>query len=153
MKFTKFWIYIIISIIQIFGWGCRLTEKSVSGKWISIDDTLIINSNHSLIYKQVLRIYPAGSESNDTIIDKKGNRIIKVRYNSQAFDSIKFFSGTWSISKRFIKLNFDDGQAKIFFGDCSGLGKRRRSFSRYKLIRPMYCRKPTHHFVVFSKLR
>ena len=126
--------YSYIIFLLILFTSCKLTEKSIPGKWVSnYSDTLSINNDHTflLVHKTGYHLKNDGTPMYDT--------------------SIALYSGTWTISNKFLKMNFTEGSGKEMFGGCEGLKKRTKWFSKYTLLRFKTCRSPTFDFVTFSQ--
>ncbi|OJY96994.1 MAG: hypothetical protein BGP13_25300 [Sphingobacteriales bacterium 40-81] len=133
--------------------NCKLTEKSVIGKWVSHSDTLSVNQDHSFVFVSKIGSYDTASLKYDTVSDKMGNKTIYVTSKYKNPDiSFNYYTGRWKVSRKRLNLNFDQDK-KIAFGNCNGLSNRTIFFSKYKLIRPMYCNVPSNRFVIFEKIR
>ena len=125
----------IICLLTLFT-SCKLTENSVSGRWVSNNsDTLSINKNFTFLLekKQGYHVKQNGSPLYDT--------------------SFIFLEGNWSISNKFLKLTFNNIGGEEKFGGCRGLYKGNKWFSKFELYRFLTCKSPTHYFVVFSKIK
>jgi hypothetical protein len=129
---TLRYFYIVLFLISFT--SCKLTEKSVLGKWVSnYSDTLSLNNDHSF-----------------SLIQKTGMK----KDGTPLYDSsVVFYSGNWAISNKYLKMDFKQGSGKEIFGDCDGLEKRSKWFSNYSLQRSKTCKSPTFDFVTFSKAR
>lgn len=134
--FMKTLRYFYIVLLMVLFTSCKLTEKSVPGKWVSnYSDTLSINNDHtfSLAHKTGYHIKKDGTPMYDT--------------------TVVFYSGNWAISNKYLKMDFKQGSGKEMFGSCGGLEKRSKCFSNYSLQRFNTCMSPTFDFVIFSKIR
>lgn len=129
----KIALILIFSLLSLS--SCKLTENSVTGKWISNDaDTLFIYQDHTFVFA-----------------DKK-NYYVTID-SVQVFDtSFVYSSGKWAVSKKTLYLDFDQDK-KIVFGNCNELWNWTKFFSKYRLIRPSYCFEPSNRFVTFIKVR
>ncbi len=109
--------------------SCRLTRNDVIGKWKGqIDDTLIINQDNSFLF-----IKDKFSKANLT--DSLQTHLI----------------GQWTLQKKSISFKFAD-TTQNFGGSCRTYQYWWTKGSKSKLIRPMTCKSPTHHFVTITKM-
>jgi hypothetical protein len=105
--------------------GCKLTEKNVTGTWVSnFSDTLHVYTDHSFL------AVPRHSSRDSGI------------------------SGEWVISPASLSL-YETGtnqkqRAAVF---CGGLSKMGGYYSRTRLVNPWVCNTPSHRFISFRKLR
>lgn len=109
--------------------GCNLTKTNVIGKWKGqFDDTLIINEDNSFVF-------------------------IKYKFSkSNLTDSVQtHLAGKWTLQKKSIYFYFSD-TTQNFGGDCKTYHYWWTRGSKKKLIRPMTCKSPTHHFVAITKI-
>ena len=111
---------------------CKLTEQSVTGKWLSGNDTLFVNQNHTFIFADRKDYYllTDSVEKLDT--------------------SFVYSTGTWTVTRKTLYLAFDQDK-KVVFGNCDQLWNWKRFFSNYKLIRPKYCYEKSNRFISFTK--
>jgi len=117
-----------ISLLSLMT-GCNLTRTNVIGKWKGqFDDTLIINQDNSFVF-------------------------IKDRFSkTNLTDSLQTnLVGQWTLQKKSIYFNFSD-TTQNFGGDCKTYQYWWTRGSKKKLIRPMTCKSPTHHFMTITKL-
>ena len=128
--------YLCIIFLLILFTSCKLTEKSLSGKWVSnYSDTLSINNDHTFLLTHKAGYY----------LKKDGTPL----YDT----SIVFYSGNWTISNKSLKLDFKQDRGKEMFGSCGGLEKRSKWFAKYTLHRFKTCKSPTFDFVTFSQIK
>jgi len=122
--------------IFILSTGCRLTEKSVTGIWLSGHDTLFVNQDYT--FRLTAR--------KDSYVKKDSTMVFDT--------SIVYSTGKWSVSKKTLNLTFK-GDKKEFFGNCDALWLWgwRSFFKRNTLIRPRYCYEPSNRFTWFTKLK
>ena len=122
-----------IILLLVLATGCKLTEKSVTGKWISGSDTLFVEKDHSFLLTNRHYNYLAKDSVRVPVI------------------SIASSTGKWRLSRRTLYLDFNADKKEIF-GNCDILWNWRKFFSRYKLIRPSVCYEPSNRFVVYKKI-
>ncbi len=121
--------FLFIAIALFVFAGCNLTRFDVVGKWKGqFDDTLIINQDNSFLY---IKDEFSKADSNDSF--KKN------------------VEGQWTLSKKSIYFNFND-TSQNFGGNCKVFYYRQRLFANKKFIRPNYCDKPTHRFIIMNKV-
>lgn len=126
--------YFLALLILVLLVGCKLTEQSVIGKWLSGSDTLVIRKNHSFLFA-----------------DRK-NYYVKSADTSFFDTSFIYSSGQWTLSERTLFMTFNENKKEVF-GNCGQLWNWRKFFSRQKLIRPTNCFEPSNQFVIFKKLK
>ena len=117
----------IASLLLII--SCNLTRKNVIGKWKGqFDDTLIINQDNSFL-------------------------LIKDKFSKTNLtdSSQKYLTGKWTLKKKSIYFKFADS-TKSFGGGCRSYHYWWTRGSKKKLVRPMTCKIPTHHFEVINKI-
>ncbi len=114
--------------------SCKLTEKSVTGKWLSGSDTLFINQDHTFLF----------ADRKDSYVTKDSEQVVDT--------SFVYSTGNWTISNRTLYLTVNEDKQKVF-GNCDQLWNWAKFFSKYKLIRPSYCYEPSNRFVAFNKIR
>lgn len=109
----------------LFFSSCKLTEASVTGKYAG---TGLSGMNDTL-----------------TVYSNKTFTLETIR------DSLeKTISGSWSINNKCLMLDLGEHNEKLF-GSCSSICYWNRLLTRKKLIRPITCNIPTHHFTTYTK--
>lgn len=125
--------YTVLLVFPVF-LNCTLTEKSVTGQWLSNKDTLFLNSDYTFTL--------ADRRDSYTTID-----------SMQSLDTgFVHSSGRWTVSKKTLFLHFVQDK-KIVFGNCDQLWNWIRFLSKRKLVRPAHCYEPTNRFVLFRKIK
>ena len=126
-----------VILFSILFTNCQLSEKSVTGKWVSFSDTLFVNQNHSFVYVSKISSYDRTNLKYDTLLDKKGNMTIYVSSKSQDLDtSFNYYTGKWTVSNRALHLSFDQDK-KVAFGNCDQLWNWRTFFSSGNINPPL----------------
>ena len=117
-----------------FSTGCKLTEKSVVGKWTSGSDTLFVNHDHSF-----------------RLSDNRNYNTTK-DYLTSLDRTFVYVSGNWTLTRRTLFLRFNQDKKDVF-GNCDQLWNWTRFLSKYKLVRPSLCYEASNRFVTFKKIR
>ena len=121
-------LHITISLLSLMT-SCSLTRTNVIGKWKGqFDDTLIINQDNSFLFIK-------DKFSKDNLTNTSQTHLV----------------GQWILQKKSIYFIFSD-TTQNFGGDCKTYQYWWTRGSKKKLIRPMTCKSPTHHFITITKI-
>ena len=112
--------------------NCRLTKTDVIGNWKEQfgDSLTIYKDNVFLLVKQ-----KASKAGEIGFVESSKIRL----------------TGQWKLNKKAIYFTFDD-PAQSFGGDCRMYQYWWTRGSKKKLVQPVTCKSPTHHFTTIVKV-
>lgn len=129
-KNFKTFALVVLGFISLI--SCTITRSNLVGKWlVPANDTVAFSDNGSF---QMIRTNPKLSK-------------VQPRNAKLTRDTVY---GIWTIQSKSVVLKFKDSSVSLG-GDCISLRYSWR-IGKSKLIKPLYCNKPTHHSILIKKI-